>query len=436
MLPRWFPYLNAFLIVIIVLAAACCLYMSMQEVPSAVVRITPKKELPPHPFSVPNEVYQEIGEGPLALNWVTPQMQLPNLQDELLFYGRNERPDTQRAHASFHIMTRSDDQIRSVHEGERIYLVYQGTKQKKYPADSKGLYSFSPYNQPTALSIKLHTQDEHTVQIEVNMLDEKGETITTPEPFHHFSLFSQEDAKTSGNGWNLGKFRVDSTLLVRQKARWMGRDRFLELHGGEEYAYAQGRQRIDFNEEKVPYSCFVKEGDLLIWKNERWKVLSEKEESRDFPLLVVKKIDEKVLTFELWDAIGRSKTSLNLLHLKDHEKPLDLNEEFKFVGAKTWAQFLVECRGSGRLVVRTNDWIVCTQEGWKKLDSAEEVDAYLDSKLSGPLFVIDKLTRENGRQVLLGHLFNKSRTDVEEIKLIASGSSNHFSTNHYAEEEE
>ncbi|MCP5507977.1 MAG: hypothetical protein H7A37_06730 [Chlamydiales bacterium] len=46
----------------------------------------------------------------------------------------------------------------------------------------------------------------------------------------------------------LGKWRVDGTLLARQRARWYGPDMFLKRHGGDEFKDVSGKRRIDFGE--------------------------------------------------------------------------------------------------------------------------------------------------------------------------------------------
>ncbi|MFN0065006.1 MAG: hypothetical protein ACKVOH_02080, partial [Chlamydiales bacterium] len=55
-----------------------------------------------------------------------------------------------------------------------------------------------------------------------------------------------------------------------------------------------------------------------------------------------------------------------------------------------------------------------------KLDSAETLDDYIEQKLVGPLLVLEKLTKQNGRQILTGHLFNTTRTEMESIELATS----------------
>lgn len=431
---RWLSYLN------LALASSLAIVVSLFffttpgkiEFPTPIPRCQDPK-LPKSPFALTEDY--DLSEGPLALNWAPPLMQLPDLRNELQFYGQNERPDALKGKPSFHLGLKSSGEFKTVQAGQRIYLVYQSHYVPdladriprvehissaytplwgEFPSTTnRGSYSFSPGNQPTPLWIE--TVINGNFSVKVAMLDEKGGFVKTPQELSKLVLQKQEFPKMMT--WELDGHRVDSTLLVRQKARLIGLDRFLERHGGEEFAYAADKERIDFYAGETPYSCFAGIEDCLVWKNGRWNTVAPGEKTEDLPLLCVKKIDEKILSFELWDAQGHIRIPLSLIRMKDHQKNPDLAQEFKFVGAKTWAQFIVECRNGERMTLKANDWLVLTRDGWEKLDTAEQIDNYVEGQILGPLFVLDKMTKQNGRQVLMGHLFNTTRTEVEEIQL-------------------
>lgn len=447
---RWLPYLNLALVASIALFGGMIFLFPSSEEPLILPSYSLQKgELPKNPFAQPEEAYREIGERAFALAWSPPEMQLPDLKGELVFYGMNLRPDIVEGQQCFHLALRGTDEVKTVREGEKIFLVYKGNYSQNFLEQrhlresstsfgnrplwgelplAKGGYEFSPGNQPTPLWVELKAFSPQSLQIRASMLDEKGALIRSPDELAAFTLQAQEFPKGQLSSWELGGCRVDTTLLVRQKARWIGPDRFLELHGGAEFEHALGKERIDFLEGELPYSCFVKANDRLVWKQSRWEEVQKGENTLGLPLLVVKKLDEKIMSFELWDSVGKGKTLLNLVRLRDHGGVPNISQEFKFVGAKTWAQFIVESRTGGRLNLKPHDWLVLTQEGWKKLDSTEEVDDYVEQRIVGPLFILDKLTKQNGRQVLVGHLFNTSRTEVEEVELAAASNTSLAST--------
>ena len=122
------------------------------------------------------------------------------------------------------------------------------------------------------------------------------------------------------------------------------------------------------------------------------------------------------MSVELWDVEGKNKCLLSLPRSKNYEPPIDLNQEFKLVGAKTWVECVIECRGK-RFIVKEGDWLVLTCEGWHKIASEKEVDDYVEQKLLGPMFILDKITQKNNRTSLIGHLFSALRTTVVDVEL-------------------
>jgi len=412
---RWLSYLNLTLVSLTGLTLGAIFFLCpTEEMPARTITPPENKSFPKSSFTQPEEMYQAIGEDMFSLKWVSPKIQLPDLRRELIFYGKNDRPDTPPGERFFHIGLKESKQTQSVRMDEAVYLVYQQNSLPNVPkqtsrrqtsshtpiwgetsSSKRGSYFFSSNNQPTSLWFKLHAiDDQKRVQATVSMLDEEGNIIESPSDLKLFLLSAQPFAKSQIRGWKLNAYPVDTTLLVRQKARWIGSDCFLERHGGEEFAFALGRQRIDFLDKETPYSCFVRENDFLVWKEGQWRTPHKGEQTIGSSLMVVKKINEKIMSLEVWDPEGRGKTLLHLIRTQDHNALPDLTLEFKFIGAKTWAQFIVESRGGTRMTLKSNDWILLTQEGWKKIDSTEEIDDYVQQRLTGPLFILDKLAKK------------------------------------------
>ncbi len=410
----WIPLINSGL-----LATAGCILALLFTSPKSqedaaekpLPKLPKKTELPPSAFKLESSAYERIGEGPFNLVWKTPSVELPDLREELQYYGKNARPDIKEGRALFHVALKTNNLSISAEDGVKTYLIY-----------SKGAYTFSPENQPTSLWLEMTPASSDAANSEylnviVTMKNEDGTLTTVPEQSHLFTLKAQEIKNPSSSGWELqGGLRVDGSLLARQRARFVGPDLFLQKHGGEEFARAKGRDRIDFVDGDSLYSVFIKEGDFLLWKEGKWSAPLAHEDTTKYPLLVVKKIDEKMVFFEIWEAQGRGELPLNLVKLKMHDASPDMQNEFKFVGAKTWAQFIIEIRGK-RMILRPNDWLILSKDGWKKIETPDEVDAYVNQSTIGPLFVLEKMVKKEGRSVLLGHLYNTSRTDEAEIEL-------------------
>ena len=180
-----------------------------------------------------------------------------------------------------------------------------------------------------------------------------------------------------------------------------------------------GKHRIDFGENDDLYSVFVKPDDCLIWNENRWKVVLPGEKSLGLPLLVVKKIDERLMIFELWDVEGKGKILLNLLKSTEPwgvQNTQGLQHVFKFVGARTRTQCVFEINRE-RVMLRPSDWLLLTPKGWKKLTTTEEIDNYVKRKLTGTLFVFEGISRKDERQILNGTLYSPARHESQPVEL-------------------
>lgn len=105
-----------------------------------------------------------------------------------------------------------------------------------------------------------------------------------------------------------------------------------------------------------------------------------------------------------------------MMRSRDLWLPPQHKENLRFVGARTWSQFLLETHDR-RIMITPDDWLLLTAEGWQKLSSQGEINDYLNRKLIGELFVIDGLEKKNGKQFLTGHLFNSSRSEMQKLEI-------------------
>lgn len=410
MIKKWLSWINLFIastsISMLVLAVGLTLLRPWEI--HVIEEISAKNPLPKSAFVLPKPAYDAIATSALSLKFSPMTFQLPDLRKALTFYGKNGRPDARNKLSPLHFAFNGNKTISSILPGERLYITYDKTLT---PAQ----YVFSPHNTPTLLWIEAEIVNNEAV-IRVAVQDEEGKIIHEPASHAQFTLVAKEFGRQNGTSWEIGKWRVDGSLLARQKARWYGLDKFLQKHGGVEYEALQNKQRIDFGENEEAYSVFVGVGDCLAWTNDHWSQVSPGEESLGKPLLCVNKVDERLINLELWDVEGKAKVNVNLL--KSHEAwlPKNLEQSFRFVGARTRSQYVFEIDNE-RITLRPHDWLVMTDEGWKKLTTAEEIDEYVDRKLTGPLFVFDGIEKKDDRQVLLGTMFNASRTDLQSIEL-------------------
>lgn len=410
MIKKWLNWFNLGLIGVIFLLLLSAAFIELSR-PGEIPYQNPESvrlALPKGAFIQNQDAYDAIGEPVFALKYAPPNLQLPDLRPILLYYGKNGRPDASEENTMLHFAVASSKVPVSIGPKKKLYLLYD--KKQNPPR-----YIFSPDNVETSLWITATSNGNEAI-VKVRMRNENGELISTPESNAEFAIPEKEYVRFGGVPWEIGKWRVDGTLLARQKARWYGKDVFLEKHGGAEYADYQDKQRIDFGEGEDIYSVYVGLNNPIVWEEDRWREVKPGPESLGKPLLMVKKIDERIITFELWDVEGKGKVILNLLKTAEPMPPQNLDKSFKFVGARTRSQFVFEVNKE-RVLLSPHDWLLLTPTGWHKLTTPEEIDDYVNRKLVGPLFVFDGIERKDDKQLIMGTLFNSARTDAQVVEL-------------------
>lgn len=366
-----------------------------------------KRTLPKRSFVQSKDAYSAIGNSGLNLKYAPITMQLPDLRKYLIYFGKNDRPDAQDSQPSLHFSFVGNKGLTSVSPGERMYILYDRSA-------APPQYVFSPGNSPTSLWLEASAANKEAT-IRVGMQNDEGQLIQEPWSHAQFTL-PQKESIRSATPWDLGKWRVDGSLLARQKARWYGVDRFLENHGGEEYLHVVGKQRIDFGEGADIYSVFLSLDNCLIWENDRWKAVKPGPDSSKYPILVIKKIEDRLMQLELWDVDGQSKITLNLLKSTEPWMPQSILQNFKFLGSRTRSQFVFEVNKE-RMLLSPQDWLVLTPTGWKKLNTPEEIDDFVNRKLTGILFVFKGIERKEDQQYLMGTLYNSSRSESKSVEI-------------------
>lgn len=365
----------------------------------------------PFSFALPKERLKNIGKPFFTLNYAPHKLELPDLKTTLFFYGTNARPDAILDSPLLHFGMAGSKKPIPVQAGQKLYLAYQRKGSSPH-------FSFSEHNQPTPLWVVAESEENEAV-VRVQMVDPEGNVLSDDER-GTFKLAAKEWVRqTPQQGrdtWELGKMRVDGTLLARQQARWYGPDVFLEKHGGDDFAHTFGKHRIDFGEGPSIYSVFTDEGDCLVWEEGRWKEVVPGDASLNKPLLHVKKADERIMTLDLWDESGHRKVPLTMIRSNEMWAKEALERDFKFLGSRTKSQCMLEI-GEEKILLRPDDWLILTENGWKKLETEEEIDQFVERKLSGTLFVFDGLKKKDERQVLIGTLYNSSRTVCEELEM-------------------
>lgn len=407
-LPLFFLALQSLMVVL----AVAYYVIRPQEISQAPLQLN-FRSLPTPSFLLQQDSYALAKGSLISLNYTAPKLKVPDLRSYVLFQGKNARPDADPSMQKMHFSLQGSKETFSLAPNEKAFLIYD----KKLPNNK---YRLAKSDEEAFLWFTASSSDADA-EIKVSMLDQDGQVISDDER-SLFTLTAKETVKQPGS-WELGKWRVDATLLARQKARWIGQDKFFERYGGEEFFEHAQKQRIDFDDGENSYALYAKAGDCFIWNDGRWESAKPNQSTQSCPLLVVKKVDERIMMLELWDVEGRSKMGMNLIKSMESFAAKPLTEEFRFIGARTKTKVLFEIQ-KDRMILKPNDWLILTENGWKKLSTPEEIDSYVDRKTIGPLFIFEGLARQDDKQVLKGTLITPNRAELHDVEIAISTPSN------------
>lgn len=421
MVARWIWWINyglgglAGLLLLVALTLKIFSHSAIQEPPLQEIPKNIEKELPRSSLKIGQEAHDTIGQPLLTTKVVLPQLTLPDLRPVLTYYGTNSRPDSATDQTRLQFGLTGNQGFAAIAANEPLYLLYDRSQ-------NPGRYILSPENLPTGLWIQATPKDTEAI-IKVFLRDDEGKIITEPKVRSEFNLQEKEFARFGGGNWEIGKQRVDGTLLARQRARWYGQDLFFNEHGGEEYAAYVDKERIEFGEGEDRYVVYVGGNDCLIWDGKRWQQARSVSNSTTYPLLCIKKVEDRLMRLDLWDTEGKGRVAINLLKSTEAWAPQVIQRDFKFISVRTLSQYVFDIR-KDRVVLRPGDWLLQTKDGWKKLVSTEDIDAFVDGKAQGVLFIFNGVGKKAEGQVISGTLYNATRSTVFPVEIPVEHSGN------------
>lgn len=333
---------------------------------------------------------------------------LPDLHQAILFLGKNGRPDAAEPTAFIKFLPSKISLTAKA--GEKIYLQPKPT--------GKGEIEFSPVHEPSRLWIECRPVrgDQNQLHVTVCLQPSQSEQGQQKPQTSSFVLTT---TPRDDSDWEIGGLRVDPSFAIKQKMRRLGVDKFLAMHGGEEFADKADKDRIEFiSPSGDSYHRYLAQGDILLWDGERWSSCGDFHgESTEVPLLEVQHVDDKLFSLVVWNVGGLQHQQINLVKMAT--SPLEFVEllkEIEFVGMHTWTKPIV-CIGGERFILSPEDWIVHGKKGWEKMSSIQQLEDFLSGKIQSPLFIFDRIEKTDKNFVLKGHVFNAQRTLVESVSL-------------------
>lgn len=195
------------------------------------------------------------------------------------------------------------------------------------------------------------------------------------------------------------EFPDRSPFRILGEAKWWGKDLFRE-EGGERLEVA-GSDLIE-----------LREGEWLLWKNERWEKGLAPE--MNGPIARIQSIGNKGLVLEGWDEEGHVRIGFSI----NPGPPFKAKGEDLFSAIRVRSEKQISCMLEKQcMVLKTGDWVLKTGGRWKVLRKKEERDAFLSGKLFGDLFCFEQISQKQGQKVIVGKLFNSGRTQVVHLEM-------------------
>lgn len=337
--------------------------------------------------------YTQIGGGSFSLCPEIRHFSFPNLGSEILLLSRSSRPDFSFVETKLELGLMGSDQSVVAIPDQTFYLSYD-----------QGYLNFSKEATPLSITPKINNEGEAFLEMGVELILEGGERLLNERrEYKIYELLKPKEVEEIVDktlAWAAGKLK---------KGKWWAPDRLFEQYGGEEYFQYKGLERIKFEDTVL----FIKEGDLLIWKEGRWQ---KGDETKEYPLAEVMEITPYKMEWRLWDKTGLE--SAHTFFSREKAPNLSLKIEDVFTHLKQRTMTRVSCRLNNRAtILKAGDWIVRTKNGWYPIKNYPEVVALLNFETDGELFIFDGIEKTEGKQFFAGTLFDLMRTQVQHVKL-------------------
>ena len=323
-----------------------------------------------------------IGTGPLRLKGSGASPMLITLTSQLAMLGKSHRPESNNSSVLLGL-TGSSKQ-RQVRVGESLYLkVDERTKAMEFSES------------PQEVILRPQAIDAESVTFDIEPC-----ALFPRETLRIFTLKKQGSLQAP-EGF--------PPVLALQDSLFWGPDLLIEQYGGEEFGRLKGHAKLELFEGKESYFLYVKEGELLTWKEGRWQQEEIAEKGDAFARVNV--YSHQLIELEVWDETGFASRAVRLKPAwgpRPGAIQAVLTEVHRRSNSEVTAAF-----GKKRMILKEGDWVLNGKHGWRKIRSLHGIDACLSHDLRGELFIFDRIEGDQ----LIGNLFDEMRTTQTSIRI-------------------
>ena len=204
------------------------------------------------------------------------------------------------------------------------------------------------------------------------------------------------------------EFAAETPFRELGESRWLGPDLFLEKYGEGSLVH-----RIEMGPPSKAETIDCSYKEWLVFKDRKWEKTTDLKELEHLPIAHLKATSSGGLEIEGWE--GSSHIRMKIAPAL--QPPLKVKGEELFAQLRIRSEKQVSCMLDKQcLILRPNDWILKAQGRWKILRKKEERAAFLEGKLNGELFVLDKIEAKSAVKSISGHYFSAGRAQMVPIE--------------------
>ena len=351
------------------------------------------KQKAPSFSRLPIDLSKELSSASFALHTNSTHTAVPDLRSQILYYGSLLRPDSEEKSPLLHLTFRGDNEQIFVRANTPLYLRYdQGKNQWKKVEKS-----------PLKLTFQ---QKNTTLEVSVELLLPSEKENQGAHPSSTFSITeTPSPTSNTANEWVVDGVPITAHVLEKMNARWCGQDAFLNALSNDDRK--KECQRIIFDGPDGPYTLWLKEGSCCVLEEGSWHAVEMGQKSQGKTLLYVKAITDTTMTIEIWNPDGSAVISISLnkqVPIKTGSTP-----SISLIGARSRDAWIASI-DSQRILLKTDDWLLCSDGSIEKIESQEQLEAYLHGEKEGTLLAFSGIERVGSERSLTGVMIDPSRT--------------------------
>ncbi len=362
---------------------------------------------------VPSWDFRKIEKGLLALRDASRE-EAPPILRALDVRAKNTRPDIFYNPSLPQMLLKINgfSETRAVASGQKLFLHWEpshaGGKVRNGPpaplnwSEEQSCFTVTPFVFPAA-------QDADAVFFTVSLEgEENGQRQEIP-----FLIEAVQD--------NLALAQEEPWLKSLRSAQFWAKDLFLELYGTVEAGASGNAYKIAVEYNEGLQILQARDGDFLVYMSDGW-AKAPLEMAAEKPLAQVIKQEQGKLFIRIWDSSGFMSGVISLTPAAP--AAIASKVETEFVSPRLRNSAEVSCLlGQRRVVLKPGDWWLKEENrSWYSLKKIGEIDDFVSFKREGELFVVDSLEKNQGRSMLKGRLFDKTRQFAQMVSLpIAEG---------------